>query len=296
MRATGLKCLHLLFLLTLDDLNQPPNPDIIAIINYLQRLDAATLTLFLNDPSTFTPASASLDDVADDHTVQAPSRRRRGTGRHGPGATRRLGFLLRNAENNCFFNAALALGLAAWDAQQLPPSPAVTPAAATFFNAVQLLRDCMFNGSALPDHVIVSLPFSYPSHIFGNVFGFLLEPFSQYHLPPPPFPFYLPSFLAFILRSHALYSLLLVRRDNMSWHQRLYPAPVPPWGIPRACSTPSDVRIHRTDPYFGLGTSTFNMPWFFVLERSSASIGDSPTTVEYMTTAYSRSPRINRRG
>lgn len=78
------------------------------------------------------------------------------TGRHGPGATRRVAHLIANSNNNCFFNSALALGLAAWDGQQLPPSSAGTPAAESFFSALQLLTDSMFDGSALPDHIVVS--------------------------------------------------------------------------------------------------------------------------------------------
>ncbi|CAN0088949.1 unnamed protein product, partial [Ectocarpus fasciculatus] len=41
-RATGLDDLNLLFPVTLQDLNQPQNPNVVAIVNYLHRLDEAT--------------------------------------------------------------------------------------------------------------------------------------------------------------------------------------------------------------------------------------------------------------
>ncbi|CAB1112810.1 unnamed protein product [Ectocarpus sp. CCAP 1310/34] len=131
-------------------------PDILGIINYLHRLGKETLKLFPQDASTFTPASASLDAATDEGPTSSRRQRRRTTGRHGPGAARRVAHLIANSNNNCFFNSALALGLAAWDGQQLPPSSAGTPAAGSFFSALQLLRDCMFNGSTLPDHIVES--------------------------------------------------------------------------------------------------------------------------------------------
>ncbi|CAB1108780.1 unnamed protein product [Ectocarpus sp. CCAP 1310/34] len=155
-RATSLDALNLLFPVTLEDLNQPPDRDILAIINYLHRLDKETLKVFLQDASRFTPASASLDAATDEGPTPSRTQRRRTTGRHGPGATRRVAHLIANSNNNCFFNSALALGLAAWDGQQLPPSSAGTPAAGSFFSALQLLRDSMFDGSALPDHIVGS--------------------------------------------------------------------------------------------------------------------------------------------
>ena len=58
-RATGLDDSNLLFPVTLQDLNQPQNPDIVAIVNYLHRLDEPTLELFLKNPGSFTPAYAT---------------------------------------------------------------------------------------------------------------------------------------------------------------------------------------------------------------------------------------------
>ena len=180
-RATSLEALNLLFPVTLEDLNQPPDRDILAIINYLHRLDKETLKLFLQDASRFTPASASLDAATDEGPTPSRSQRRRTTGRHGPGATRRVAHLIANSSNNCFFNSALALGLAAWDGQQLPPSSAGTPAARSFFSALQLLRDFMFDGSALPDHIVVSL---YKLYFFPVCLAIA----SRYpRLAPPPF-------------------------------------------------------------------------------------------------------------
>ena len=159
-RATSLGAINMLFPITLDDLNQPPDRDVLAIIGYLERLDVATLRLFLRDPSSFTPASASVDAVAEGIPIRSGrpgTPARPGTpGRHGPGATRRVAHLIANSANNCFFNSALALGLAAWDGQSLPTSSAGTPAAASYFHVVQLLRDSMFDGRALQQNAIVS--------------------------------------------------------------------------------------------------------------------------------------------
>ena len=146
-RATSLHAFNLLFPLTLEDLNQPPDRDVLVIIAYFRRLEKETLNLFLKNASTFTPASASLIAAADEGPAPSGPSTRRRTGRHGPGATRREAHLIANSDNNCFFNSALALGLAAWDGQPPPPSTAVTPAAASFFSVVQLLRDSMFDGS-----------------------------------------------------------------------------------------------------------------------------------------------------
>eukprot|EP00752_Nemacystus_decipiens_P017326 g15522.t1 len=153
-RATSLDALNLLFPVTLEDLNQPPDKDILALVNYLEQLDRETLRLFLDNPSTFTPASATVDALAGKGLGTRNYGPSRTMGRHGRGATRRVAHLIANNNNNCFFNSALALGLAAWDGQPLPPSPAGTPAAGSFFEAVQLLRDFMFDGSPLQDNVL----------------------------------------------------------------------------------------------------------------------------------------------
>ncbi|CAM9812558.1 unnamed protein product, partial [Scytosiphon promiscuus] len=41
-RATGLDDINMLFPITLEDLNRPPNQDVVAIVNYLGRLDRAS--------------------------------------------------------------------------------------------------------------------------------------------------------------------------------------------------------------------------------------------------------------
>ncbi|CAM9627955.1 unnamed protein product [Hapterophycus canaliculatus] len=152
-RATGLDDINMLFPITLEDLNRPRNQDVVAIVSYLRRLDGASLALFLETPATFTPASASLDAVDDVGPKTSKKQRRKITGRHGRGATRRVAHLIPNDDNNCFFNSALALSLAGWDAQILTDPSKGTPAASTFFSALQLLRDCMFDGSAVPPNV-----------------------------------------------------------------------------------------------------------------------------------------------
>ncbi|CAN0166602.1 unnamed protein product [Scytosiphon promiscuus] len=155
-RATGLDDINMLFPITLEDLNRPPNQDVVAIVNYLGRLDRASFAVFMNAPGTFTPASASLDTVADVGPKTPKKQRRKTTGKYGRGATRRVAHLLPNDANNCFFNSALALALAGWDGQPLPVASEGTPAAASFFGTLQLLRDCMFDGSSVPSSVQVS--------------------------------------------------------------------------------------------------------------------------------------------
>ncbi|CAN0497974.1 unnamed protein product, partial [Ectocarpus sp. 12 AP-2014] len=153
-RATGLDDLNLLFPVTLQDLNQPQNPDIIAVVKYLHRLDDATMELFLKDPGSFTPAYATLDDIGE-AGPRPPKKQPRQPGRHGSGATRRVAHLIPNAYNNCFFNSALTLALAAWDGQPLPDAAAGTPAAGSFFAVLQLLRDSMFDECALSPNIVV---------------------------------------------------------------------------------------------------------------------------------------------
>eukprot|EP00903_Cladosiphon_okamuranus_P008170 g7869.t1 len=43
------------------DLNQPPDKDILALVNYLEQLARETLKLFLDRPSTFTPTSVTVE-------------------------------------------------------------------------------------------------------------------------------------------------------------------------------------------------------------------------------------------
>ncbi|CAM9571321.1 unnamed protein product [Ectocarpus sp. 4 AP-2014] len=152
-RATGLDDLNLLFPVSLQDLNQPQNPDIVAIVNYLHRLDEAIMELSLKDPGSFTPAYATLDDIGE-ASARPPNKQPNRIGRHGPGATRRVAHLIPNEDNNCSFNSALALALAAWDGQPLPDTTAGTPAAGTFFTALQLLRDSMFDECDLSPNIV----------------------------------------------------------------------------------------------------------------------------------------------
>ncbi|CBJ31141.1 conserved unknown protein [Ectocarpus siliculosus] len=156
-RATGLDDLNLLFPVTLQDLNQPQNPDIVAIVNYLHRLDEATMMIFLKDPGSFTPAYATLDDIGE-AGPRPPNKQPKRIGRHGPGATGRVAHLIPNEGNNCFFNSALALALAAWDGQPLPDTTAGTPAAGSFFAALQLLRDSMFDECDLSPNIVLIQP------------------------------------------------------------------------------------------------------------------------------------------
>ncbi|CAN0202518.1 unnamed protein product [Ectocarpus fasciculatus] len=153
-RATGLDDSNFLFPVTLQDLNQPQNPDIVAIVNYLHRLDEPTLELFLKDPGSFTPAYATLDDIGE-AGPRPPNKQPKRIGPHGPGATRRVTHLIANEDNNCFFNSALALALAAWDGQPLLDATAGTPAAGSFFGALQLLRDSMFDECALSPDIVL---------------------------------------------------------------------------------------------------------------------------------------------
>ncbi|CBJ33415.1 conserved unknown protein [Ectocarpus siliculosus] len=172
-RATGLGDLNLLFPVTLQDLNQPQNPDIVAIVNYLHRLDETTMVLFLKDPGSFTPAYATLDGI-EEAGPRPPHKQPKRVGRHGPGATRRVAHLIPNEDNNCFFNSALALALAAWDGQPLPDTTAGTPAAGSFFAALQLLRDSMFDECDLSPNIVrkmaqVRLPGGRSGNFFRHV-------------------------------------------------------------------------------------------------------------------------------
>lgn len=180
-RARKLKNVFLLFPVTIRDLNKPRDADIVALIECLQRLERETLEKFTKEWWTFAPATASLllgsDDEEgdiDNEYVPAGNKRkwisknrssrdnpsRPARGRRGNGdadiaipALR----LMPNKDNNCFFNSAVALVLAAFDNQPLPPSSECTPAAAAFFAAVELARDSMFTTELLQDHVLVRL-------------------------------------------------------------------------------------------------------------------------------------------
>ncbi|CAB1101098.1 unnamed protein product [Ectocarpus sp. CCAP 1310/34] len=130
------------------------------------------MELFLIHPGSFAPAYASLNDIGE-AVPRPPNKQPKRTGRHGPGATRRITHLIPNENNNCFFNSALALALAAWDGQPLPHAPAGTPAAGSFFAALQLLRDSMFNGCDLSPNIVAPLTFSVGSAAFCHACRYL---------------------------------------------------------------------------------------------------------------------------
>lgn len=160
-RATCLENIYLLFPVTLRDLNRPRNKDVVALIEFLQRLEQATLAAFKSDPSNFTASTASLpldsdnEDVHDDSTTNSNSAVRRGlrgnrsSTRQRTAATSLTAHLMPNLQNNCFFNSAIALCLGTFDGQPLPASCDCTPAGAAFFAALQLIRDAMFHTNPL---------------------------------------------------------------------------------------------------------------------------------------------------
>lgn len=178
-RATKLEDVFLLFPVTIRDLNRPRDADVVALIECLQRLDRKTLEIFTEEWWTFAPATASLlvesDDedgnIDDDHVPggrKGKGKGKRGSsrqtpggsafGRHGNGDTNitiPAVRLMPNKDNNCFFNSAVALVVAAFDNQPLPPSLECTPAAAAFFAAVEVARDAMFTTEPLQNYVLV---------------------------------------------------------------------------------------------------------------------------------------------
>lgn len=56
-RATALENLYPVEPVCLEDLQHKPSPDVAATLEYLNRLDAATVSAFLEDPSVFRPVS-----------------------------------------------------------------------------------------------------------------------------------------------------------------------------------------------------------------------------------------------
>lgn len=138
-RATDASRLFLLSPVSLEDLTHPQDADVAAQIDYLERLDEATLALFLDDPSTFRPATAT--------PIARPSR----TLSNDP-----LPSLPPNESNNCFFNAAMAAALAAWDDCPLPDPGLSTPGGAAFFTALAGVRNSMFDGAPLQRTLLVS--------------------------------------------------------------------------------------------------------------------------------------------
>jgi len=97
-RATDASKLFLLSPVTLDDLTHPQDDDVAAMIDYLERLDKATLALFLDDPSSFRPATTSPPASYTSHTND---------GQTDTGSIRPSPFLPPNENNNCFFNTAI---------------------------------------------------------------------------------------------------------------------------------------------------------------------------------------------
>lgn len=98
-RATDASRLFLLSPVSLEDFTHPQDADVAAQIDYLERLDEATLASFLDDPLTFRPARPTL--------IAGPLR----TISYDP-----LPSLSPNESSNCFFNAAMAV----WDDCPLP--------------------------------------------------------------------------------------------------------------------------------------------------------------------------------
>ena len=146
----------------LTDLTRPRNQDVVAFIEFLQRLEEASISAFNLDPSTFTPTSASLplsSDDSDGHesitTAPRGGTRRARSHRSQQRSPTPPAYLIPNRDNNCFLNAALCLALAAFDGQSLPDSSNCTPAAAAFFFALVMIKDNMFEGNPLPQHVLV---------------------------------------------------------------------------------------------------------------------------------------------
>lgn len=155
------------------------------MIEYFELLEQSTLAAFNVDPTKLRPATAPLrhgDVFSSDAPQSPPFRKRRRTGRHSAGATRRLARLMPNKDNNCFLNSSIALALAAYDAQPLPDSSQCTPAAGAFFSCLQLVRDAMFGGSSLLERILVRIT----SYLSCVPTASLVSPIST-HAPNPPF-------------------------------------------------------------------------------------------------------------
>ena len=184
-RATCIDDIYLRFPIALYDPARSRNNDIVALIEYFKRLEQSTLAALNLDPSKFAPATASLHqgEVMGANPPQpSPNPKRKRTGRHGTGATRRLARLMPNKDNNCFLNSSIALALAAYDAQPLPDSSQCTPAAGAFFSCLQLVRDAMFGGSSLLERILVRIT----SYLSCVPTASLVSPIST-HAPNPPF-------------------------------------------------------------------------------------------------------------
>lgn len=139
-RNTDAIRLFLLSPVSLEHLSHPQDADVAAHIGYLEQLDEDTLALFLDEPSTFRPVRAT--------PIAGPSR----TLAYDP-----LPSLLPKESSNCFFNAAMAAALAAWDDCPLPDPCFFTPAGAVF-PALAAVRTYMFDGRAFQNYPFVELP------------------------------------------------------------------------------------------------------------------------------------------
>lgn len=153
-RATALEKLYLVEPVCLDDLQHKPSPDVTATLDYLNRLDAATVAAFLEDPSGFRPVSVRSTGSA--HGFGGGAGRARPGGSTGGRRAPRVAFLPHNERSNCFHNAATASTLAAFDGQPLPSGSSCTPSAAVFFAEVGAVRDSMYSGCVLPAGVTVT--------------------------------------------------------------------------------------------------------------------------------------------
>lgn len=183
-RATALEALFLIGPVVLEQLRQKPNIDIAATLDFLMRLDEKTLSAFLEQPTKFSPVTvtsiAATDDddteddddsdleddnsasfsENDDDTDNGSDNDRTGYSGSGAPASGNTGstplaiYLAPNSQSNCFYNAAVASTLAAFDGQSLPSAGSSTPAAKVFFSAIRSVRDYMYNG-ALPPVVLV---------------------------------------------------------------------------------------------------------------------------------------------
>ncbi|CAM9245479.1 unnamed protein product, partial [Ascophyllum nodosum] len=107
-RARSLDDIHVLFSVNLSDLTRPRNQDVVALIEFLQRLEEASVSAFNSHPSTFTPTSASLpldNDDIDEHDNTTTSTLRGETRRARPHCSQRLSptpsvYLIPNRDNN----------------------------------------------------------------------------------------------------------------------------------------------------------------------------------------------------
>lgn len=162
---------------TLNQLRHKPKADIVATVDFLERLDKATVAAFLKEPSSFTPVTIKSLPSGRNHIPSG------GPGQGGPGpsangcgpAAPTTLFLAPNSRNNCFYNAAIVCTPAAIDGQALLSQESSTPSAKVFFSAVDVVRHDRISGR-LPRAILVSastmLPvrqFPSPHHPFPSL-------------------------------------------------------------------------------------------------------------------------------